>query len=648
MSIRTPRSSSWLNTDMAVFVGLLGLAVVVYGRVGGFSILGMDDNAYLTDNTWVPLGFTWKGLRWALINTRYMYWHPITWLSFMVEVDVFGASPAAAHLINLFVHAVNSFLVFWIVRCITDERGLSWVIAALFLLHPLQVESMAWVAERKTLLCGTFAFLSVLAYLRVYAPRPTIPRYLGVMGLFVLAMASKPAAGPLPAVLLALDAWPLRRTDREGSVRLLAEKVPLLLVGSLLSYVALAGMESAGIRYSGAAVPWARRSVEAVAAIGAFFERFVVPTRLSFWYPPPENLSLAGWASAILGTTLLVLAWRCRRTNPSVTLGILWYLFLLIPGLGLERGGVWPFAADRFQYLALPGLLLAAVGLLRGRLLSRRARRFCATATLGVFAAVSWGQTGHWRDGQTLFRYALRLEPERNVQALNGLGIEMAQEGRLREAVGLFEKALDRFPCYLAARNNLALAWAGLGRFQEALDEVDALLKCRPDNKEALLLKSRLLSTVGQLDEAAQACLRALEEGTEDVALLAELGRIRLQQGYGEQAVAALTRSLQGDPADRATVLRDLGAALLLTGQNAQAEEVLKEALRKFRTDPDVLANIGLAVARQGRCREAENYLLRALATAPGHSTAQANLRWLHTKAECGGGQSLEAAGDRD
>ncbi len=633
--MHTPGSRSRVRSDLAVLLGLAGLAVVVYGQVAGFSFVGMDDTQYLTGNPWVRRGLSWEGVRWALTDTRTMYWHPVTWLSFMAEVRIFGISPASAHLVNLGLHAANAFLIYRIARRLTGSEGAALATAAVFCVHPLQAESVAWVAERKTLLCGLFAFLAVLAYVEAYAPRPTPVRYLGVTGLYALAMAAKPAAAPLPAVLLVLDLSLLGRTGKRKGWWFVAEKLPLFLLGILFSGIALAGMEGTGIRVSGVFVPWARRWAEAAAAVGAFLGRAFVPVRLSFWYPPPENLSAAAWSGAVLGTGLLALAWGFRRARPAVTAGILWYLLLLAPGLGLERGGIWPFAADRFQYLALPGLVMAVTEACRAGLSSRLLRRFCACAAVGTLAAATWIQTAHWRDGPTLFRYALEVEPRKNVQALNELGIVLAKGGRLREAAALFRQALARSPCYLKARNNLALAWAELGYLDKALEEADALLRCRPADAEGLRLKSRLLAEAGRLDEAADTCIRALGADPGNPDLLAELGRIRLRQGHGEQAVAILEEALQKGPAERAAVLRDLGAALLLAGRNARAERVLRKALAASPADPDLLVNLALSVAGQGRCGEAEGYLLRALALAPGHPTARANLRRIRAGKGC-------------
>ena len=620
-------SSGSLRPAFPVLGGLVVLAVLVYGQVAGFAFVGMDDSRYLTENPWVQQGLSWQSLRWALTNTRVMYWHPVTWLSFMAEVEAFGVNPASAHLINLAIHVVNAFLVWRIARRLTGNGGASAFAAALFLVHPLQVESVAWVAERKTLLCALFAFLAVLAYLDLYAPRPTVWRYLAVTGLFTLAMGAKPAAAPLPAVLLVLDVWLLDRTGiRKRRWWPVAEKIPLFLAGVLLSRITLAGLEDAGVRVSGAFVPWASRWVEAAAAVGAFFGRAFAPVRLSFWYPVPADLSTTAWSGALLGTGLLLLAWGCSRKRPVIAVSILWYLLLIVPGLGLERGGMWPFAADRFQYLALPGLGLAVTEAGRAGLSSRPARRLCAAAALGTLAATTWIQTGHWRNGSSLFRYALSVEP-RNIQALNELGVILAREGRLEEAVGLFRRALARFPCYLKARNNLALAWAERGYLDRALMEADAMLRCRPADGEGLRLKSRLLAELGRLDEAAGTCVRALERDPDNPDLLAELGRIRLRQGQGEEAATILEQALRKGAAERGAVLRDLGAALLLAGRNARAEWVLREALATSPADPDLLTNLGLAAARQGRCKEAEGYLLRALALAPGHPAARANLR---------------------
>ncbi len=632
-----PRIRTHQALDVRVLAGLVVLGIVVYGQVGGFAFLGMDDSQYLTENPWVRRGLSWDGLMWALTNTRIMYWHPVTWLSFMAEVELFGVDPVSAHLINLGLHVLNAFLVYGIARRARLEALPAALAASLFLVHPLQAESVAWVAERKTLLCGLFAFLSVLAYLDVYAPRPSIGRYALVTGLYALAMAAKPAAGPLPFVLLALDAWPLGRLDGRRRCSI-AEKLPLLLVGLVLSHTALAGMETAGIRISSDFVPWPRRVQEAVAALGAFLSRAVVPADLSFWYPSPKHLARATWSGAVIGVGLLGAAWACRRKRPIVCVGLLWYLMLLAPGLGLERGGAWPFAADRFQYLALPGLWIALVEACRALMTSRVARTACACATLAGLGGVTWIQVSHWRDTRSLMSYAVSVDPG-NIQALNELGILLAQDGRVEEAAVLFRKALARSPCYLKARNNLCLAWIELGDLSRALEEAEALLACRPDDSQGLLLKARLLVRLGRGDEATAACERVSELAWEDPGVLAECGRIALHQGNPDTAARLLRRAVRARPARPGPVLRDLGAALLVAGRDREAERVLRHALETRTADPDVLANLGLSVARQGRCGEAERLLLQALSIDPRHRAARANLEGVRTGALCGQGE---------
>ncbi|WP_169709604.1 tetratricopeptide repeat protein [Deferrisoma camini] len=621
---------------VVLLFAFVGCALLLFGRVAGFAFLGMDDSHYLSDNPRVLSGLSWASVCWALTNTEVMYWHPVTWLSFMAEVDLFGLNPASAHLINAVLHGLNTFLVYRIWRSLGVGGTGAVAGAVLFLVHPLQVESVAWVAERKTLLCAFFAFLAVSAHVDLRASRSPVARFGMVAVLFVLAMGAKPAAGPLPLVLLALDLWVIGWGRPKTRVKWRAAETALMLgIGAALSAVTLAGMEATGMRLGADFVPWGQRLLESFAAWGAWLGRVLVPAALNYWYPPPRHLWGAAVAGAGVLACLVLTAWGLRRRFPHAAAGIAWYVLMLVPGLGLERGGTWPFAADRFQYLALAGLFPAIV-VGGGRFLSdRRLKGVAWGGAVALLMAMTWAQTWYWGRPGRFFERAARLYPE-DALALNAAGLAAAREGLLKTAVLYFGRALEIDPCLTAPRRNLAVAWSAVGRFDAALAHAQALEACGRDPAGALLTKARVLAKQGRYTEAREACARVLQDDPRHGEGNFLMGHILLAERAPAEAEAFLRKALRGDDVPVAAVLRDLGAALLLQNRNEEALEVLQQTGGHPSSDPETEANLGLALLRLGRCEEAREALLRALAMDPELSAARANLRLLDDPAGCG------------
>lgn len=537
----TPQARSrWIALALALAV------ILAYAQVGGFAFVDFDDGAYVYDNPAVRAGLSFEGLRWAFTATHSANWHPLTWLAHMLDASLFGLEPAGHHWVSVLLHAANTVLVFFLLRALSGAPWRSALVAALFGLHPLRVESVAWVAERKDVLCGLFVLLTLLAWTR-YVRAPSIERKLVALGCYALALLAKPMAVTLPAVLLLLDVWPFARATRWKP--LIAEKAPFLVLAFLSSYVTWAVQAAGTATGSLASFPFHERAANALVAYGWYLVKTVWPAGLGAFYPHPSTLgvgvALAPLAlSAALVSALSFAAWRSRRTHPYLLVGWLWYLGMLVPVIGLVQVGSQAYA-DRYAYLPQLGLLIALVWGV-AELAERWPDRRAAVAALacGVVLALgagTWLQSAHWKNGDALYRRAIEVEP-RSWLAWNNLGNQHLGRGELDRALECFQEAVRIFPAYgdayynlgnaLLARlereaaieayrkslalddanvdawNNLGVAYLNLQRYDEARAQFERALELAPAHADSLENLAWTCSLRGDRAGADEACER--------------------------------------------------------------------------------------------------------------------------------------------
>ncbi|MCC6407074.1 MAG: tetratricopeptide repeat protein [Planctomycetes bacterium] len=532
-------------------------AIAVYLRVGGNAFVDFDDGAYVYENDAVRGGLTLDGVGWAFTATHSSNWHPLTWLSHMLDVSLFGLEPAGHHWVNVLLHAASTVALFFVLRALTGAEGRSAFVAALFGLHPLHVESVAWVAERKDVLSAFFWILTLGAWVR-WVRAPSLGRYWTSVGLFVLALLAKPMAVTLPAVLLLLDVWPLRRWtpfEPGGSARvkpLVAEKAPFLVLAFLSSYVTWAVQAAGSATGSLATFPFDERAANAVVAYGTYLAKIVWPASLGVFYPHPSTLGigieLAPLAlSAVLLIALFLVAWRERVRRPYLLVGGLWFLGTLVPVIGLVQVGSQAYA-DRYTYLPSIGVFLAVVWAV-GEWLERRPEQLATVASVGAgvsiaLGVVTWMQTAHWRDNDSLYRRAIDVD-ERSWLAWNNLGNQRLGRGELEPALRCFEEAVRIFPRYAAAYynlgnvrlqrmerdeavaayrrslelddsnldawNNLGVAFLNLGRYPEAVAQFESALELEPRHADSLENLALAYSLQKDRARAEEACRRLAE-----------------------------------------------------------------------------------------------------------------------------------------
>ncbi len=537
---------TWLA---AGFLFLLSCAL--YLGVRGHGFLSYDDATYIGFNEHVTDGLGLRGLWWAWTSTDYACnWHPLAWTSHMVDVSLFGNDPAGHHLHSVALHGANAALVFLALRALSGSFWRSLVVGAFFASHPLRVESVAWIAERKDVLCAFWFLLSLLFYER-WVRRPGRLRYAAVLLAAVFALAAKPMAVTLPCVLLLLDRWPLAR-DASWAV-LVREKLPLFAASAasaLLTWLA----QSAGgcTSFIDEGIEAGSRAGNAAIAVWQYVGKTLWPMDLAVFYPHPavvapdlERGSTAALALAGL-TALALTAWRLRRTQPALGIGLLWFVGMLVPVIGVVQVGGQALA-DRYAYLPTIGLYVAWVwplgGLARERPGLKLPLLLFAAALTTFFGALTVRQVPVWRDDDALFSHALEVT-ERNYVAHVNLGRRAGQAGRLEEAREHFEAAVSFYPRFFESQLNLGLALRLLGNPRAALPHLDAARALSPERANAAYELALARLALGEGDAAGELLLEARELARVDPDAPKDLiGKI-------DAALGELERSRRGEPRD--------------------------------------------------------------------------------------------------
>jgi len=554
-----------------LLIGLLlvVVTVVAYWQVFGCGFVNFDDGSYVAENRHVQAGLTVPSIKWALTAFYECTWQPLVWLSYMADRQLYGPGPLGYHATNLLLHILNTLLLFLVLARMTGLPWRSGFVAALFAIHPLHVESVAWIAERKDVLSTLFWMLTMWAYVR-YAEHPAPKRYLPVVLFLALGLMSKPMLVTLPLMLLLLDYWPLGRyasmRSNEASVaaavwRLVWEKAPLFALAAGSSVVTFF------VQRKGEAVaplelyPLAIRIGNALVAYVRYIGKTIWPQGLAAYYPHPGS-SLPLWEAAASGVLLLcvtAVVIRAAKRRPYLTGGWLWYVVTLLPVIGLVQVGMQAMA-DRYTYIPLIGIfIIGAWGipdLLAGRAKALHAgpgapRRALlpalAGAVLVALMVCTYVQVGYWRNGVALFSHAVKVT-ENNALAHYNLGTTLREEGNIEDAVPHFYEAVRIDPNHADARNNLASALFEQGRDGEAIAEYYEVLRFKPHNADVQTNLGTALLRQGRFDEALPHLTEALRISPEHPGAHNSLGVLLAQQGKLDQAIAHFSEAVRIDP----------------------------------------------------------------------------------------------------
>lgn len=639
-----------LTLVLALVLGFATFAV--YATVRHFEFVLYDDLSYVPETPQVAAGLRWSGILWALRSGALANWHPLTWMSHMLDVQIFGLDAGGHHLTSLLLHVMNTVLVLVVFTRMTGSVWPSALAAGLFGLHPLHVESVAWVAERKDVLSTCCLLLMLLAYAH-HAARPGLSRYLGVLALFALGLMAKPMLVTAPFLLLLLDFWPLGRYGRTGSKRpsvwpqasspwtgeadlrayaralpaLVAEKIPLFCLAAASSIVTFVVQSRAGAVAAIDRYPLDTRLANAVMSYGRYLLKTVWPVDLAVFYPYPS--SRAAWQVAGVGALLALAtlgAVAAVRRRPYLLVGWLWFVGSLVPVIGIVQVGMQSMA-DRYMYIPSIGLFIAAAWALEELVLPWRSvlpARIAGGVALAALGVLTAGQVRVWQNTFTLFEHTLRTTTA-NPVAHNILGLALVRTGRIDEGIQHFTQALAIKPHH-STHFNLGLALAMRGRFDEAIEHDRDALADDPSNPKTLSNLGDALFHQGKLPEAQTAYEASLRVQPAQVPVLTNLGACLDEQHRTAEAVEVYRQVLRLDPS-HAEALNNLGVALATLGKTEEAMARYADAVRVKPDYADAHRNLANLLLSLGRGAEAVTHYEAVLRENPHDETAQAGLR---------------------
>ena len=576
--------------DVAILLGLAAVTFGIYAQVMGHQFITLDDPTYIRENPMVNRGVTRAGVAWAFTTFHAANWHPLTWISHMIDCQFFGTNAGRHLLVNALIHIANTLLVFLFLLRATAARWPSALVAALFALHPLHVESVAWASERKDTLSTFFGLLSLIAYVR-YAKATSISRYAWVGITLVIGLLAKPMLVTWPFIMLLLDYWPLGRwqsakskAQREKVRKLILEKIPLFVLVAGSAIMTLVAQSRGGAVHTIADVSIALRLSNALVSYSKYLLLTFWPNDLAIYYP---FAGIAAWqiiggAFLLIGITVFCfLQWK---TRPYLIVGWLWFLGTLVPVIGIVQVG-GQIMADRYFYIPSIGLFIALVfGLADIAKSWRLAPSLCAGLTAGallVLATLTNAQIQRWRDSFTLFEHTLAVTPP-NLRIEHNLGVALGASDRYDEAAAHFQKALQIDSNFYDGLVALGVTRGHQGRLPEAIECFQAAIRSQPDTPKAHV----------------------------------QLAHALWNEKRDEAALEEMRRAAQLAP-KAADIRADFGLALALVGRTADAIEQLHEALRLNPNNAEAHNNLGLALLASGKARESIPEFEAALSLKP-------------------------------
>ena len=625
----TPRNAAPFP-DWWIYVLLFLATFAVYSQVRHFDFINFDDPEYVGGNIHVRAGVTWSGVKWAFTSTGAANWFPLTWLSHMAAYQLFGLASGWHHLVNVLIHALASLLLFAAFRRMTGALWRSAVVAFLFALHPLHVESVAWVAERKDVLCAFFWFLTLWCYAR-YVERPTLARYIPVLLAFCGGLMSKSMIVTLPCVLLLLDVWPLRRALSWPVIR---EKLPLFALSAGASFLTFISQRQGHAVRSLSSLPLSSRLANAVLTYVVYIGRMIWPAKLAVYYPYSHRVSaLSVMAAAAVLVTITILAMRMARTDPYLAVGWFWYLGTLVPVIGLIQVG-GQSSADRYMYEPAVGLaIMLCWGAAKLTTEYPAARRFIigtAAVACSCYLVLTWIQASYWSNSGTLFQHAVDVTND-NYIADNNLADYYLTEERNEEARGPVLEALRLNPNYPEAHINLGTIYRRTGQMEQSEREYQAALAIQAINADAHTGYGALLLQENRYSEALREFQKVVELRPESATGHYDVGRVLAALGRSDQAMEQFSEAIRLEP-DHAEAHHSLGVALATRGR-------LNEAIAEFRAeaslkpdDASIHNYLGMLLVSVGRLDEAAAEYSAALKIKPDFDAARRGLAALKAR----------------
>ncbi len=612
----------WTLTGVCIFLAVV--IWLVFGQTLRHEFVNFDDDEYVSENPVVQKGLTWEGFRWALTYGQIGHWHPLTWLSHMLDCQLYGLHPGGHHLTNLLLHGAATILLFLVLRRMTGFLWRSAFVAAVFAIHPLRAESVAWVAERKDVLSAFFFMLTLGAYVRYVRRPPSMMRYGTVMLLFALGLLSKNMLVTMPFVLLLLDYWPLNRLASftpQVLLRRVAEKIPLfvLMVGSCVA-TALVPEKMAAEK-----LPFGLRMENAVVSYVTYLWQMIHPLGLACVYPNPVNYLPLWQVAGALGLLLAIsgTVWAFRKTHPWLMVGWLWYLGMMIPVIGMVQISYYAHA-DRYTYLPQIGLYLSLTWTAADLCAGWRHRRvvLAGFSTIILMALIFCAriQVSYWRNDESLWTHTTACTSD-NDYAHDCLGVALFQKGKVDEAIAHYQTALQIKPNCVDAHINLGNALSEKGSVDEAIAHYQTALQIKPDYAKAHYNLGNALLQKGKVDEAIAHYQTALQIKPDAVVAHNNLGMALSLKGRVDEAIAHYQTALQIQPNyleaqnNLAWVLATAPQASLRNGH--QAVQLAEQANQLVGgKNPIILHTLAAAYAEAGRFSDAQRSAQTAMALA--------------------------------
>jgi tetratricopeptide (TPR) repeat protein len=604
------------NTDSQKKIFLISIAIIiatlaVYWQVNKFDFLVFDDNVYVTDNINIKNGFTPDGLRWAFTTTYFDGWHPIIWLSYFLDYKLFGLNAGAYHLTNLILHILSSLLLFWLFKRMTGEIWKSAFVAAFFALHPLHVESVAWISERKDVLSVFFGILTLYLYV-YYTEKPAILRYIAMLFLFACALVCKPMVVTLPVIMILLDYWPLQRFEKnKGRFVLwqLREKMPLFILSAAFSVITLLSQYNMTAK----GFPFGSRMANAAVSFITYLEKTFMPSNLAVFYPFPAQIPV--W-QVLISTVLIVcisaVVIITRKRLPHLFVGWLWYAITILPVIGIIQIAGYAMA-DRYHYFPSIGI---AVGLAWGipLLIQREEMRKkillpLGIASLAVMAFLTWRQCGYWKNSISLFDHSLQVT-EDNYLARNNRGIAYAKAGQYELAIDDYNMAIRLNP-HFDAYNNRGSAYAKTGEYQLAMGDYNKAIELNRDFTDAYSNRGTVYFILRQYQLCIEDFSHAIRLHPDNALSYKNRGNAYFELGRYQTAIDDYNKAIRLKP-DYVTVYNNRGNAYSELGQQQQAIQDYEEAIRLNPDDFFPYYNAACCFAIQKNDKQACYFLILA------------------------------------
>lgn len=626
---------------ICVFLALTTYAV--YSQVHTYSFVLYDDYSYVKKNPHIVNGFNPDSISWAFTSGHASNWHPITWLSHMLDVQFFGINPGKYHLTSLFFHIANTILLFLVFRKMTGNLLKSGFVAALFALHPMHVESVVWIAERKDVLSTFFWMLTMFSYV-MYTRRPGIKRYIPVVIFYIMGLMSKPMLVTLPFVLLLMDFWPLERIGytvasnnttgksydlKESASLIVCEKIPLLVFAAISCFVTIR-VQSGGKAVGSLDVfPITDRLFNALISYVGYIGKMIWPVNLCVIYPYPAVVSgLLAVVACLLLLLISISAIRTAKLYPWFITGWLWYLGTLFPVIGLVQIGSQSMA-DRYTYVPFIGLfVIMAWGvpeIMAKYRWQKLTRVFLFTVLIPAMMAVSWFQVRHWKDSIALFERAINVTTD-NYVAHSNLGIAYAEIGSIEKAICHYNKTLELYPDFISTHNNLGIALSSTGRYDEAIEHYFKALQIDPGYATAHRNLCNAMAALDNFEHLLSRYLMTFQNYPGQEIALYKLGIALSEHGRMSEAINFYFQALAVNP-DMPYVHNNIGTILASQGKLYEAVKHYSEAIQIYPDFARAHKNMGVALIRIGKIDEAISHFKKALVIIPDDADADRNLK---------------------